>query len=528
MKQNLILIQTGTSAGRAESASRASPASRGEQNAKPSEQALSSGQAESTPQTLPAPRVPPYIRSAVLKGGELVEFFVENQEQPSQVGAIYKARVVQKGLSSYFVDLGKGESAFLSLSHSPQRSNQSTLQNDSLPNSNHPLPSAPLPHKKTASSVKTTPKVGQYLMVQIIKDSLGSKNQRVSQKISLPSAHLVYLPQDPTHIGISRQIEDPALREKLINYFQKEKDNGGWIVRTKAGSTMTMGADSGLGSTRKTSCARGTSSTSDVDSTIEASSVLKAGVALKASSALMKSLKKEAKELKKLWQDLSQKYRSKKRPGLIYSPLGFGPRLIRDFLTEDIEEIWVDDKALFLEIKNFMKTHIPKEKQKLKLYQSQTLSLFDKYDLEPELKKLIEKKVKLHKGGFIILEETEAAVVVDVNSGRFRGRKTTEENILKVNLSAAEEITRQLRLRNCGGIVLIDFIDMEKEESRQKLMEELALLLKKDRAPTNLFPLSELSIAQITRKRERPSLKDVLLSPCPHCEGRGYIYNSNS
>ncbi len=456
------------------------------------------------------------IRSVVLKQGELTEFFVEKQNQPSQVGAIYKARVVQKKLGAYFVDLGQGRSAFLSLqrtspfnpdmqgSQTDRQKSQTDRQDNTPPYASYPPPASPSQHKKSGRDGKTTtPKVGQYLMTQIIKDSLGNKNLRVSQKISLPGAHLVYLPQDPFHIGISRQIEDLVLRENLIQSFQEEKGSGAWIVRTKTGSTLLAGSN------RKTS------------STIKDSSSKEGPLTLKA--PFMKTLKKEAQNLKSLWQEIDQKYRSKKRAGHIYSPLNFGPRLIRDFLTEDIEEVWVNDQSLFLEIKTFMKNHIPKEKHKLKLYQNKTLPLFDKYDLEPELDKLMKKKVKLTTGGFIILEETEAAVVVDVNSGRFRGRRSTEENLLKVNLSAAEEITRQLRLRNCGGIVLIDFIDMEKERSRQKLMEKLELLLKKDRAPTNLFPLSELSIAQITRKRERPSLKDILFEPCPHCEGQGHI-----
>ena len=421
---------------------------------------------------------PAYVRSAVLKKGELAEFFVENMEHPSQVGAIYKARVIQKRLGSYFVDLGQGQSAFLSISR---------------PKIISAVKTDPIIRKSRKKPANLSIKQGQYTMVQIVKDALKTKNLRVSSKISLPSSHLVYLPQDQTHIGISRQIEDLTLREKLIKSFQKEKESGGWIVRTKAGYPLVKGEES------------------------------KTDFTLRANSSILKNLKKERDSLKALWLDISRKYRSKKKPGLVYSPLSFGSRLIRDFLTEDIQEIWVDNKTLFSKIKTFMKTHIPKEKHKLKLYQSKTLSLFDKYDLEPELSKLMEKKVKLPTGGFIILEETEAAVVVDVNSGRFRGRKSTEENILKVNLSAAKEITRQLRLRNCGGIVLVDFIDMEKEKSRQKLMETLELLLKKDRAPTNLFPLSEISIAQITRKRERPSLRELLSQPCPHCEGRGHI-----
>ena len=455
-----------------------------------------------------------FIRSAILKAGELAEFFVEKQDQPSKVGAIYKAKIIQKGLSGYFVDLGKGQTAFLSSTTTPQVDLLTNTKNNNTLNSHNLMSSAPAGHKKQGRYKPKALRVGQYIMAQVIKDSLASKKLRVSQKISLPSAHLVYLPQDHAHIGISRQIEDPTLREKLTHYFQKETKYGGWIVRTKVGTPVPLGPKGPKGPIKVTSPL---GSISRVSATKATRSALKLG------STSIRSLKKEVENLKSRWQGISQKYRSKKRAGMIHSSPHFSLRLIRDFLTEDIEEIWVDDQTLFLEIKAFMKATISQEKHKLKLYQSSTLSLFDKYDLELELNKLMQKKVYLSKGGFIIFEETEAAVVVDVNSGRFRGQKSTEENILKINLSAAKEITRQLRLRNCGGIVLIDFIDMETEHSREKLMEELALLLKKDRAPTNLFPLSELSIAQITRKRERPSLRDVIFEPCPHCEGKGHI-----
>ena len=427
------------------------------------------------------------IRAGILKKGELSDFFAEGFDKRSQVGAVYKARVIQKRLGSCFVDLGRGQSAFLSPTNS-EKGKGTDLGT---------FPSSRV-HKKLENSNKHSINIrtGQYLMVQVIKDSLGNKNLRVSQKISLPSAHLVYLPQDlDPHIGISRQIEEPSLREKLIHSFQKEKGQGSWIIRTKVGSTMALKAKS------------------------------KSDSASKAVSVLLKILKKEAEELKELYLNLLKKYRSQTGAGLVYSPPGFGSRLIRDFLTEDIQQVLVNNKHLFLEIKSFAKAYIPEEAHKLQLYQAKKLSLFDKYDLETEITKLLQKKIKLPKGGFIILEETEAAVVVDVNSGNFKmGKKSIEENILKINILAAQEIARQIRLRNCGGIVLIDFIDMEKEKSRQKLMDELAFQLKKDRAPTNLFPLSEISIAQITRKRERPSLKDVLCQPCPHCAGLGHTF----
>ena len=456
-----------------------------------------------------------YIRASILREGKLSEFLAEDLHKPSQVGAIYKARVIQKKMDSYFVDLGQGLSAFLTNPATPRvkKATYRTTNDDA----DFLFPTNSLSKLKQKKPTFPSIRRGQHIMVQIIKDAFKSKNLRASQKISLPGANLVYLPQDSSHIGISRQIEDPIIREQLIQQIQKWKEPGGLIVRTKAGLTMEGEIKAKIKAISKKSYIKKKDPISEADPTNKVSAVIEA------SSIPMQNLKREAKHLKNLYLNILKNYRSKKGLGLIHSPPSFAERLIRDFLTEDIQQILISDKLIHQDTKNFLSTYIPEEKHKLKFYKRKTLSLFNKYDLELELAKLMEKKVHLPHGGFLFIEETEAAVVIDVNSGRFRGQKSTEENILKVNLLAAEEIARQLRLRNCGGIVLIDFIDMEKEKSQQKLMDKMAFLLKKDRAPTNLFPLSEINIAQITRKRERPSLRDVLLNPCPHCEGRGHI-----
>ena len=318
-------------------------------------------------------------------------------------------------------------------------------------------------------------KKGQMLMVQVVKDPLKGKSFRVSDKISLPGLCLVYLPNSAFHIGVSRQIENEQTREKLTQYVQDISNKDAIIVRTKA------------------------------------------------AEANKEELERDFRNLKTIWKNIQEKYKVQKKPGLIWSDISFSFKILRNLLTEEVDQVLIDDEEMFLRIQEYVAQEIPTEKRKISFYKNKKLSLFDKYDLEPELERLLQKKVKLNSGGFIVIEETEAAVVIDVNTGKFMGKKTPEENILKINMEAAEEIATQLRLRNCGGIILIDFIDMEKDESRQKVMDLLSHSLKKDRSPTRLFSMSELGVVQLTRKRVRSSLLEALSEPCPHCEGHSYI-----
>ena len=393
-------------------------------------------------------------RIAHLEKGSLYNLYWEISDVPSQVGSIYKAQVTKKcGLDACFVDIGLTRDAFLYTGKDKMASEEATLVQNSI------------------SDVKP----GQMLMVQIIKDPLKGKNFRVSHKISLPGLYLVYLPNSPFHIGVSRQIEDEKTREKLVNYIEECSPEEGVIIRTKAIQTSK------------------------------------------------EELKKHLENLKMQWRDIQSKYQSQKKPNLIWSDIPFSAQILRNTLDENVEQVLIDDEKTFSYLQEFVAKEMPKEKYKISLYKESRGSLFDKYKLESQLECLLRKKVKLKSGGGIVIEETEAAVIVDVNTGKFIGKSTPEKNFLKINLEAAKEVAIQIRLRNCGGIILIDFIDMEEEDSRQKVMQQLEKELAKDRAPIRILPMSEIGIVQITRKRDRASLLGQVCQPCSYCHGRSYV-----
>lgn len=393
-------------------------------------------------------------RIAQINEGSLYNFYWDISSVPSQVGSIYKAQVTKKcGLDACFVDIGLARAAFLYTGK-----DKTTLEETE-------------DNRNSISDIK----LGQTLMVQVVKDPIKGKNFRVSHKISLPGLHLVYLPNSPFHVGVSRQIKDEKIREELIHYIEERNNDGGVIIRTRAAKSSK------------------------------------------------EKIKKDLRNLKTIWQDIQRKYQLQQQPGLIWSDVPFSFQILRSILDESIDQVLVDNEQMFSDLQEFVEKEMPKEKRKIFFYKNNKVSIFDDYNLETRVECLLKKKVKLKSGGFIVIEETEAAVVVDINTGQFIGKQKPEENILKINLEAAKEIAIQLRLRNCGGIILIDFIDMKKEDFRQKVMEQLAGELEKDRAPIWLLPMSELGIVQLTRKRDRASLLEALCKPCHHCEGRSYI-----
>ena len=393
-------------------------------------------------------------RIAYLEKGRLHNLYWEISSLPSQVGSICKAQVTKKcGLDACFVDIGLARSAFLYIGKDKTASEEViSMRND-------------------ISDIK----LGQMLMVQVVKNPLKGKNFRVSSKISLPGLYLVYLPNSPFHIGVSRQIEDEKIREKLVNYVEECGLEEGVIIRTRA---------------------------------VHAS---------------QEELKKDLENLKIQWRDIQSEYQSQKQPNFIWSDVPFSAQILRNTLDENVEKVLIDNEKTFSYLQEFVAQKMPKEKNKISLYKKNTISLFDKYNLESQLECLLRKKVKLKSGGCIVIEETEAAVIVDVNTGKFIGKSTPEKNILKINLEAATEVAVQIRLRNCGGIILIDFIDMEEEDSRQKVMQQLEKGLAKDRAPIRILPMSEIGIVQITRKRDHASLLAQVCQPCSYCSGRSYV-----
>lgn len=327
------------------------------------------------------------------------------------------------------------------------------------------------------SENKNTFYEGQELMVQVCRDSLEGKHPVVTTRVSLPGRFIVYLPTISDYIGLSRQINNVIDRENIKEKIRQWCSNQSLIVRTK-------GADS----------------KSEI-------------------------LQKELNRLQKTWAHIQKKFIEKKTVGLVWSDVCLSVQILRDILIEaDRTLILADDQQIVYMLKDFATDSMPEFKNRIQYYSEQP-NLLEKFSVKKKVSDLLEKKVRLKSGGFITIEETEAAVVVDVNTGRSRGRKNIENYILKTNLEAANEIAYQLRLRNCGGIIVIDFIDMKEEQSRVEVMKILINELKKDRAYTQVLPISEFGVVQMTRKRRQPSLKQILCQPCLDCQGSGVVKN---
>jgi ribonuclease G len=320
---------------------------------------------------------------------------------------------------------------------------------------------------------------GQEIAVQVAKEPLGRKGARITQHVSLPGRNVVYLPT-VNHIGISRRIGDEAERTRLREIVASlRKGNGGYIVRTAA---------EGCGA---------------------------------------EELQGEMDFLARLWEEVLRKSSRASAPNLLHCDLDVTFRSIRDLYSPEVRRIVVDSPEEYRKILDFVDTYVPQAKPAVELY-SHPEPVFDFYGVELEISKALEQKVWLKSGGYIVIEMTEALTAVDVNTGSYVGKRNLEETILKTNLEAAREIAYQLRLRNIGGIIIIDFIDMEVEENRARVFETFEAELKKDRAKTNLLEISSLGLIEMTRKRTRENLGRTLSEPCSYCEGKGYLRSKST
>ncbi|MEZ0343641.1 MAG: Rne/Rng family ribonuclease [Caldimicrobium sp.] len=324
------------------------------------------------------------------------------------------------------------------------------------------------------SGPKEVLKEGMEILVQVIKEPLGQKGARVSTNLTLPGHYLVYLPYFQ-HIGISRKIKEEKLRKALREIVEKIRPpDTGWIIRTAA---------------------------------VEADE---------------ESLKREMEFLLCLWEDIKERAKKVKAPALIYEELNIAFRAIRDFFTKEISVILVDDEEFYRKLKEFLERYFPDFISALKLYEGKE-DIFYAHGFQVDVKKLLSRKVWLKSGGFIVIEPCEAFTAIDVNTGRFVGESEMEETILKTNLEAAQEIATQLRLRNIGGLIVIDFIDMEDPAHQELVLETLKEALKKDKAKHSFLPISPFGILEMTRERKRDSLYDVFYETCPLCAGEGRI-----
>jgi ribonuclease G len=416
-------------------------------------------------------------RVALLEDGTVVEVHIERQKHQSIIGNIYRGRAVNvlPGMQAAFVDIGLDKAAFLYVTDAysslreyhqiwdPGWEDQNGLEFDS----GNSFSAEPLQIEDLVCG-------GQELLVQVSKEPLGSKGTRVTAHITLPGRYLVLMPT-VNHVGVSRRIRDEMERRRLRDRVLEMRPPGtGFIVRT-----ASEGANA-------------------------------------------EELKNDMGVLIKIWENIQRKNTTAAAPSLIYSDLNMVLRALRDILTGDVKRVVTDSKEEYERITQFVETYMPRMRCDIDLYEGR-LPIFDAYSIETELERALKRKVWLKSGGYIVIEMTEALTAIDVNTGKFVGKGNLEETILKTNLEAAKEIAYQIRLRNIGGIIIIDFIDMVKESDREMVCQVLDSALKKDRAKTNISKISELGLVEMTRKRTRESLSHILGEPCPYCEGVGYI-----
>ncbi len=312
------------------------------------------------------------------------------------------------------------------------------------------------------------------MLVQVSKEPIGTKGARITAHISLPGRHLVYMPT-VDHVGISRRIESEEEKERLRALVEAIRPEGaGFIVRT-----VSEGKSE-------------------------------------------EELRSDMEFLSGLWQDICGLQARNPAPCLIYSDLDVISKVLRDILTEDVRRIVVDSQREYGKIVQFIETFMPRLEYAIELYQGQE-PVYESFGLETEIARALGTRVWLKSGGYIIIEQTEALTAIDINTGRFVGKRNLEDTILKTNLEAVREVAFQLRLRNIGGLIIVDFIDMEKESHREKVYLALEEALRPDRAKTNILKISELGLVEMTRKRVRENLTRTLCEPCPYCEGKGYV-----
>jgi ribonuclease G len=411
-------------------------------------------------------------RIAILEEGELVELRVERSEQRRSVGDIYKGRVnaVLPGMQSAFVDLGLAKTGFLHASDLAE----SLAALEDLSDVEESAERGGRRRRAAAPKIEEHLKKGQEVLVQITKESMGTKGPRITQQVSLPGRFCVLMP-GVDHVGVSRRIEDRAERQRIKAIITDLKPVGvGLIART---------AGEGKG---------------DPD------------------------FAADVKHLHKLWQKVDKKAGTTRAPALVHRELEMTAGLIRDLFTDEVDEVIIDDKESFAETQAYLKTVSPELRERVKHYKGSE-PIFDHYGIETQIEKTFERKVWLKKGGYICVDHTEALVAIDVNTGRFVGKKNQEETIFRTNLEAAREIPRQLRLRDIGGIIVIDFIDMEIEANKRAVLDELRTELRADRARTRAFAVSDLGLVEMTRQRERSSLLHYYTEDCPHCAGLGKV-----
>ena len=405
---------------------------------------------------------PSETRVALVENGVLQEVHLERERNRGIVGNIYLGKVsrVLPGMQAAFVNIGMEKAAFLHAS-------------DIIFHEEYGEEIAEQRSQQTRD-IRDLVREGQYILVQVVKDPLGTKGARLTTDITLPSRYLVFMP-DSSHVGVSQRIEDEAERERLKGIVEQYcSDQGGFIIRTAAEG---VGED---------------------------------------------ELKQDTIFLSKLWAKLVKKKKKTRKEGIIYQDLNLAYRILRDFVGAELEQIRIDSKLTYQQLHAFTEEFVPELTERMSYYPGER-PIFDLFNVETEIQKALERKVELKSGGYLIIDQTEAMTTIDVNTGAFVGHRALEETIFNTNIEATQAIARQLRLRNLGGIIIIDFIDMQSEDHRRRVLNGLELALHRDRAKTNINGFSALGLVEMTRKRTRESLEHILCDECVVCKGRGSL-----
>ena len=402
---------------------------------------------------------PQETRVAILENGVLLELYIERSRNKGLVGNIYKGRVcrVLPGMEAAFIEVGMERAAFLHVSDiTPYSANKDN-------NADRP----------TISSLL---REGEDILVQVIKDPMGTKGARLTAHITIPSRYLVFMPNS-NNVGVSTRIEGEEERDRLRDMLMKHKDlmgDAGFIIRTAA------------------------------------------------ESATHESMAQDILFLNKLWESIGENTRQTKAGNVVHEDLPLSLRVLRDMIDEDLEKIRVDSRETWRRMTDFSERYVSESNITIEHYPGER-PIFDLYGVEDEIQKSLESKVHLKSGGYLIIDQTEAMTTIDVNTGAFVGHRNLEETIFKTNLEAAQAIARQLRLRNLGGIIILDFIDMVEEDHRRQVLRALEKALEKDHARTSVCEVSSLGLVEMTRKRTRESLEHILCEVCPTCSGRGSV-----
>ncbi|MEN9461094.1 MAG: hypothetical protein RIS84_1114 [Pseudomonadota bacterium] len=433
---------------------------------------------------------PREIRVAMVENGVLQEMMIERTSKRGLVSNIYKGRAcrVLPGMQAAFMDIGLERAAFL------HASDIVTLQSQ-----------MEFGRNKTEASINELMHEGQTSLVQVIKDPLGSKGARLTTEISIPSRYVVILPYSPNTIGISTRIEREEERHRLKEIVLKHLGYTGQSSVEQSSDDANVKLET-------------FSSTQSRTGKVNFGFIIRTA----AEGCTEEMLCADMDFLTRLWKDIKEKEQTAKPSSLIYEDLSLVIRTIRDLMGTTIEKVRIDSRETYVEVISFAQKFIPDLIPLIEHYPGER-PIFDLYNIEDEITKALERKVQLKSGGYLVVDQTEAMTTIDVNTGAFVGSRNLEETIFKTNLEAAQAIARQLRLRNLGGIIILDFIDMTDAEHRRQVLRTLEKCLERDHTKSHISEVSSLGLVQMTRKRTRESLEHVLCKTCPTCSGRGTI-----